>query len=127
MRNLGRFLMPSEMVVLKGLNPAEKIKDTDILDAITKLDVAISCIDAVIASPTGDLLPTKAQGLEGAAKADYVERYVYYMDSFKTLMVEFREMLEQAAALPAEGRNFQDLKVKMEEIDKTVNHAHKRL
>lgn len=129
MRNFGRYMSPAEMVAFKATDPygVEKVQDPEIIDAAAKLEIAISCADAVLANPTGELLPGKVVFLEGKAKADYIDSYIYFMEEFKTGLTEFREMLLAVVAQKVEVRDYKALKRKADELNDTINHAHKRL
>ncbi|MFS4457673.1 hypothetical protein [Bdellovibrio sp. HCB2-146] len=127
MRNFGRFILAAEMVTLKANNPNEKVQDKEFTEAAAKLEVAISCADAVIANPSGRLLPDNALDLEGEALADYIDSLVYFMDEFKTSLTEFRDLLTLTASQKVEERDYSALTAKTEEIDKLVLRAHKRL
>lgn len=129
MRNFGRYMSPAEMVAFKATDPygVEKVQDPEIVSAAAQLEIAISCADAVLANPTGELLPDKVVFLEGKAKADYIDSYIYFMEEFKTGLTEFREMLLAVVAQKVEVRDYKALKRKADELNDTINHAHKRL
>lgn len=129
MRNFGRFILAAEMVTLKANNPNETafVQDKEFTEAAAKIDIAISCADAVIANPSGRLLPDNALELQGDALVDYIDSLVYFMDEFKTSMTEFRDLLLLTASKKVEERDYLALKEKNEEIDKLVLRAHKRL
>ena len=129
MRNFGRFILAAEMVTLKANNPNEtkSVHDKEFVEAAAKIDVAISCADAVIANPSGRLLPDNALELQGDALAEYIDSLVYFMDEFKTSLTEFRDLLLLTASQKVEQRDYLALKEKNEEIDKLVLRAHKRL
>ncbi|MNL10203.1 hypothetical protein D3C87_1309980 [compost metagenome] len=129
MRNFGRYMSPAEDVAFKATNPygTEKVQDSEITAAAAKLDISISCADAVLANPTGELLPDKSVFLEGKIKADYIESYIYFMEEFKTGLTEFRDLLLVVVAQKVETRDYQALKRKGDELNELINHAHKRL
>lgn len=129
MRNFGRYMSPAEEVAFKVTNPfgVEKVADQEFVDAAAKLDIAISCADAVVANPTGELLPDKVVFLEGQAKADYIDSYVYFMGEFKDGLAEFRDMLLATVAQKVEVRDYAALKRKADELNKLINRSHKRL
>jgi hypothetical protein len=129
MRNFGRYMGPAEDVAFKATDPygVEKVQDQEITDAAAKLDIAISCADAVLANPTGELLPDKSVFLEGKEKADYIDSYLYFMEEFKTGLGEFRDLLLATVAQKVEARDYAALKRKGDELNDLINHAHKRL
>ena len=129
MRNFGRYMSPAEEIAFKTTDPYsnEKVADSEYTDAAAKLDIAISCAAAVLANPTGELLPDKSVFLEGKEKADYIDSYLYFMDEFKTGLGEFRDLLLATVAQKPEARDYQALKRKGDELNSLINHAHKRL
>ncbi len=128
MRNLGRFYMPTEMIYIKGTNSNEDpITNAELANAADKLNIAITCADAVIKNPSGDLLPSKAAFLSGEALTEYIEDLVYYMTDFKTALAEVRELLGKLEMQSPADRKFEELKEKCQEVDDLINHAHKKL
>lgn len=129
MRNFGRYTSPAEDIAFKTTNPYsnEKVEDAEYTAAAASLDIAISCADAVLANPTGELLPDKSVFLEGKEKADYIDSYIYFMEEFKTGLGEFRDLLLATLAQKPEARDYPALKRKGDELNDLINHAHKRL
>lgn len=127
MRNFGRFIMPAESLVYRGQNKAEKITDAELEEAIMKLSLVISCANAVIESPAGDLIPTVARSLPAAQKAKYIEKLVYFMEEFKLSVTEYQNRFIEMQTRPQNLRDFTELYGKTKEQDALIERAHQKL
>lgn len=128
MRNFGRFTMDADYLCVKASNPAEKVMDAEITEAITKLDMAIDCASEVLKNPTGELLPSKLNLMnDEKEKADLVDDYIYFMTDFKDGLTQYRDLFKNLLAQPAAERNFTEADEKRQELDHLVTRAHKKL
>jgi hypothetical protein len=126
MRNFGRFVTPADMVTIKGVNPAEKVSDAELTDAIENLGKVIDCAQAVLDHPEGDLLPAESRRLEGSARKDYLDDFLLFMTDFRDGLKEYREMFQKTLLQKAPDRDYKPLRQKCIELDNLVEHAHKK-
>jgi hypothetical protein len=127
MRNFGRFIMEADMISLKGVNPNETVKDSEIQTAIVKLGYVIDCAQAVLDHPTGEILPDEASKLSGDALKEYIDDFLYFMTDFRDEVTQYRELLKKILTLKPEERDFHPVRDKSKEIDELVEHAHKKV
>ncbi|MGE0634685.1 MAG: hypothetical protein AB7O96_19890 [Pseudobdellovibrionaceae bacterium] len=126
MRNLGRFTLHAESVTLKGINPHDTVQDSELQKAIDDLDIAMSCLQAVIQNPKGDLLPSHSQTFKGQGLEDYIHLYIALMREFKIVLFDFQKMLK-AILLTTGQRNFDIPRNHMLVIDEYVTRAHQAM
>lgn len=127
MRNFGRFIMPAEMISVRSQNKTEVITDAQLEDAILKLNHVVSCAQAVVDNPTGDLIPMAARLLPEKRKATYIEDLVFYMDEFKELVKEYQNLFIEVSAKPAAARNFEAIQNHTKLQNAMIDHAHEKL
>jgi hypothetical protein len=127
MRNFGRFIMPAENIAYRGQNKYDQVSDADLQEAIEKLSYVISCADAVIANPTGDLLPTVARSMTGDELKNYVDSLTFMMDEFKLSVTDYQSAFIKILAQPKEQRDLTGLLKMTQDQDALVEKAHKKL
>ncbi|WP_413292724.1 hypothetical protein ACLSU7_14995 [Bdellovibrio sp. HCB185ZH] len=127
MRNFGKYTVDAETVARKIGDPWDKLTDKDIQVAVENLNIAIACADAVLVNPTEAVLPTKGSLMDEKAKAELKEYYLYFMDDFKTFLIEYRDLLAKTLATPESQRDLAAIVAKNQEMNDKVNHAHKKL
>ena len=93
MRNLGRFIMPAEMISLRSVNPYEVITDVQLQEAISKLTVLISCAQAVIDQPAGDMVPLQVRQFDAEKLKKYMDDLVFYMGEFQEEPLTYQKIL----------------------------------
>jgi hypothetical protein len=127
MRNFGKYTSDAETVARKIGDPWDKLTDQDIQAGINGLNVSIACADAVLANPAEAVLPSKGSLMDPKAKAELKEYYLYFMDDFKTFLVEYRDLLVKILATPVAQRDLAAIVAKNQEMNQKVNHAHQKL
>lgn len=127
MRNFGRFIVPAEMLVYRGQNKDDIITDSQLQEAIEKLSLVISCADAVLENPTGDMIPAAGQSLAGAAREEYMELFLFFMDEFKLRIVEYQSAFIKLQTQHQEERDFASLLKMTKHQDAFVERAHSKL
>lgn len=128
MRNFGRFTIDADYLCIKSQNPNESVQDTEIAEAITKLDMAIGCAEQVLKDPTGDVLPSKLELMtDEKEKAELVDDYIYFMTDFKDGLLQYRDLFKKLQLQPGLERNFTEANEKRLELNELVGRAHKKL
>ncbi len=128
MMNFGKYVGQADYVVLLGAKyPNETVTDAQIADAVSRLGLAITCAEAVINNPTGDLLPGKSIFLEGDALKEYIEDYVYFMTDFRDALVHYKASFEAIGAVKAADRNWDELYAESKKLNDLIDHAHRKM
>lgn len=130
MRNFGRFIMYADGVCVKSQNSWEKdsIEDSEISEAIGKMDLVVACAEQVLKDPTGDVLPGKLLIMKDEKeKQELVDDYIYFMTDFKDAVIDYRELFKKLLAQKKSERNFDEANAKRLEVDALVERAHKKL
>lgn len=128
MINFGKYIGQADYIALLGAEyPNETVTDAQITDVVNKIGLAITCAEAVINNPTGDLLPGKALSLQGDALKEYVDDYVYFMTDFKESMIHYKESFAAVGAAKAADRNWQALREESKKLNDLIDHAHKKM
>lgn len=127
MRNFGRFIMPAEMIAYRGQNKYEVITDAQLQEAIEKLSLVISCANAVLENPTGDLIPFAGRSLAEPEKTEYLDSYLFFMDEFVASVTEYQSVYIKLLARPANERDFLPLLELTKKQDALVDRAHQKL
>lgn len=127
MRNFGRFTLNADAISLKGLNPHDKVTDAELQVAIEKLGLAIDCAQAVLDNPTGSMLPDEATWLKDKAREDYISDFLYFMEDFRDKLVEYQQLFKDTLQQTPEERDYNSIRKKCLELDKLVEHAHKKV
>ncbi|MDG0816878.1 cytochrome b562 [Bdellovibrio svalbardensis] len=128
MLNFGKYIGQADHIALLGAKyPNETVTDAQIADAVNKIGLAISCAEAVIANPTGDLLPSKATFLEGDALKEYIEDYVYFMTDFRDAMIHYKASFAALGVTKAADRDWNSLYEESEKLNDLINHAHRKM
>lgn len=124
MRNLGRFLMPTELIIYSATNSQETISVTELQQAVEKLNLAESCTTEVISNPSGDLLPLSVQQMSEENRQEYIEELVFYMTELRRALQELVQLIQPSVT----GEIDLNLcRAKLREIDRIVNRAHQKL
>lgn len=127
MMNFGKFVGQADHIALLGAKyPNETVTDADIADAINKLALAQTCAQAVIDKPEGDLLPSKVTFLDGDAKKEYIDDFVYFMTEFRDELIVYQDTFKTLAAAKAADRKWDDVYAESEKINKLIDHAHSK-
>jgi hypothetical protein len=124
MLNFGRFLRPADSTALKGMDFPGDVTAGDVQQAVNGIDVALSCAAVVLTEPP--ILPEKVKRMPPADAAIYSERVCRYMESFRALLVGYRDLF---VALP-ETRNKADFEALYEQSRKvrgSAAEAHENL
>lgn len=127
MRNFGRFTVEADSNALKGINPHDKVTVGQIRKSIDDLGVAISCAQAVLEAPHGDLLPSCTKALTGKAFKDYVSTYLRLMKEFEVALAVYQDLFKQALAKSENERSFDVIYKQSKSIEELVDAAHKEL
>ena len=127
MVNFGLFVGPADDVAIRSQNPNETITDEQINAGIKGLASAVECVSAVLANPTGDLLPDDADKVTGAARDDYINDFLYFMGEFKDELGTYSATLSQLLTEKAGTRNFQPVYQESQNLEDLVDHAHRKL
>ncbi|MBO9665982.1 MAG: hypothetical protein J7501_04150 [Bdellovibrio sp.] len=128
MRNFGKGFDKAETVARKASDPWDAANDNDFKAGIEGLNMAISCAAAVLANPTGELLPSKLMLMtDEAQKKELTDAYIYFMEDFKEGLTEYRDLLTQNLAKKPEERDFAAIIHMNEQMNKRINKAHKSL
>ncbi|QDK36697.1 cytochrome b562 [Bdellovibrio sp. NC01] len=127
MINFGKYVGQADHIALLGAKyPNETVTDADIQDAITKIGLAMSCAQAVVDNPTGDMLPGKAMFLEGDELKEYVEDFVYFMAEFKDQLAHYQASFQAMLATKAADRKWDPLYEESEKLNDFIDHAHRK-
>lgn len=127
MRNLGRFIMPAEMISLRSVNVYEVITDQQLEEAIAKLNLVISCAQAVIDQSTGDMVPMHARRFEAEKLKTYMDDLVFYMDEFQEELLTYQNLFIVELAKEKSLRNFTAIQKQTKRQDIFIDRAHKIL
>ena len=127
MRNFGRFTMPADMITLRSLNPSEAISDDQLKTAVEKLGWAIDCAQAVLDNPNEHVIPTEAKMKPGPEREEHINDYLYFMTDFRDGLNEYRLMFKNLLELKSEERDYKPVRKKCIELDKLIDHAHKKV
>lgn len=128
MRNFGRYTRDAEMLVLQGIDNPSYVKEEILDKAITDLNIVVSCSEAVMANPTGDLLPTMGQDLKGSELQDYLKKINKYFSDFKSATLEFQRLLKVEKEKPVAQRNYRPAYTYDKEVfNAIIDEAHKEL
>lgn len=128
MRNFGKYIGDADQVVLLGAKyPNEAITDAQITTAINEIALAMTCAEAVINNPSGDLLPSKTAFLTGDALKEYVQDYVDFMTEFHDALTHYEASFEALATQKASDRNWQSLYDESQKLNDLIDHAHKKM
>lgn len=127
MRNFGRFVMPAEMIAYRGQNKNEMISDVQLQEAIEKLSLVISCANAVLENPTGDLIPVVARDLSEPEKSKYLDSYLFFMDEFKASITDYQSAFIKIQAKPESERDYFPLLELTRKQDALIDRAHGKL
>jgi hypothetical protein len=128
MRNFGKAVSDADYICFKAKNPIETVTDSDINEAINKLDMGIECAEEVLKDPTGEVLPGKLLIMtDEKEKAELVDDYVYFMTDFKDALIEYRDLYKALLAQKPSERNFTEVDEKRKDVDNLVMRAHKKL
>jgi len=129
MRNFGR-VMYADGICIDAQTPwkREQIKDSEITEAIEKLDEVIACAEAVLKSPTGDLLPSKLNLIKDeAAKQEIIDDYIYFMTDFKDAVIDYRKIFKKILTQKPAERSFDEANAKRLEVNTLVDRAHRKI
>jgi hypothetical protein len=124
MQNFGRFFSVAEMTVLRGMDPNDQVTANDLAISIDKLNLIISCAEAVLQDPTGDLLPDQASRLSRDERDEYISDFVYFMEDFRDNVSQFRDLFIQLQGEDPKSWDFKPLKEKDDELNEQIEHAH---
>jgi len=128
MLNFGKYIGQADNIALIGAKyPNETVTDAQIADVVNKIGLAITCAEAVIANPTGDLLPSKTVFLEGDALKEYIEDYVYFMTDFRDAMIHYKASFAAIGAVKAADRDWNALYAESEKLNSIIDHAHRKM
>jgi len=127
MRNFGRFIMPAEMIAYRGQNKNEVITDAQLQEAIEKLSLVITCANAVLENPTGDVLPTAGRDLAEPEKSKYLDSYLFFMGEFKASVTDYQAIYIKLLAAPQAERDFSPLLELTKKQDALIDRAHRKL
>ncbi len=128
MLNFGKYVSAADAIAVRSRNPHETISNSEISSAVEKLHLALSCANAVIQNPTGDVLPSKYYFLpEESEKKSYVEDFVDFMTDFRDSLKNYQDSLKQILEQKPEERKFQNVIDKMNAVDQQVDRAHRKL
>lgn len=130
MRNFGRFIMYADGVCVKSRNTWERdsIKDSELTEALGKLDQVIECAEQVLRNPTGDVLPNKLLIMKDEKeKQELVDDYIYFMVDFKDAVIEYRDIFKKLLSQKPAERNYDEANDKRLEVDALVDRAHRKL
>lgn len=127
MRNFGRFTLKADSVATKGVVPFETVTDLEITAAIEDLGLAISCANAVIESPQGDLLPSHASTLTGEEQKNYILLFVKFMNEFEAALKNYQTIYQTLLSTPVASRSFKYAHEHSQQLEVFVDRAHKEL
>jgi hypothetical protein len=128
MRNFGRFVSPADLITLKGVTPYQEITEADLSEATTKLSLAIDCAQAVLDNPTGEILPAEYRRQESeAARQEYLDDFLSFMGEFRDGLKDYEKLFQELILKKPEERNYQPLREKCLELEKMVDHAHRKV
>jgi len=124
MRNFGRFTGIADSVAVNGMQNPAAIRNSDIQNAIDKLDLAATCASAVVHDSSGSLLPLKAGDLRGPEHDAYVKLVRDTMQDFEDGLEAYQGVYQDLLAAPPAIRTFEKAKTWADEIDARATRAH---
>jgi hypothetical protein len=113
MINFGKFTMKAE-----GLARVGSATDEEIAAAVSDLETAAACAQAVIDGSDEDLMPSKAHDLTGTDHEQFVAQFKQAMGMFRSALDAF------AAAL--NRRDFADAQTQKKLVNDIADEAHSR-
>lgn len=127
MRNFGKAVRDADGLAVETKQWPEEGTTEKLLAASQPISMGIVCADELINNPTGDLLPKKLNELQGEMREQYLKHYIDALKKFRDGLVEYKRILEDLAALPADQRKFEGLYIHYKYMDDMVNTFHDHL
>jgi hypothetical protein len=127
MRNFGRFSREAESLTITGKDYPDSVSETTLDKGISDLSLVVSCVDAVLQNPTGDLLPSAADNLEINEKEAYIVKFIQYLNDFKNSTLYFQKLLVVEKNKPINLRNFKISYEYTKTFNEIIDRAHKEL
>jgi hypothetical protein len=104
--------------------PGPVVNDDQLNAAIADLKVAKACVEAVLANPTGDLLPDAAKFLAGTKREKLLNDYVSFMSEFRDELFYLQREIEKVLTESPGQRDLKDVHSEYQELENLVNRAH---
>lgn len=127
MRNFGRYSREAESLTLLGKDYPLDVKESVLDKAITDLNLVVSCADAVINDPSGDLLPVAADDYTGIERENYILKFVNFMQEFKVSTLHFQSLLVMEKNKAPSDRNYKNAYEYTKKFNEIIDLAHKEL
>lgn len=113
MINFGKFTMKAE-----GLARVGSATDEEIAAAVSDLETAAACAQAVIDGGDEDLMPSKAHDLTGTDHDQFVAQFKQAMGMFRSALDAFASALNR--------RDFADAQAQKKLVNDIADEAHSR-
>lgn len=128
MMNYGKFVSDADHVAVFGARyPHEDLTDQDIQKAISQLDLAINCAQAILNNPTGDLLPNKAHDLHGAEQEEYISDFLSFTEDFRDALIAYQLSFKKILIEEITNRNWEPIYQESVDLNEMISHAHRKL
>jgi hypothetical protein len=126
MMNFGKYIQEADGIAMKDKNPNQIVIDAQLTKAIDDLKIAQACADAVIANPSGDLLPDSARSLQGPQLEKLVSDLVMFMQQLSDGLTDYQLALTDVLnTTPEANRNYHEVYKNYKSLDDLVNRAHR--
>jgi hypothetical protein len=127
MRNFGRYSRDAESLALTGKDFPLDVKESILDKAISDLNIVVTCAEAVINNPTGDLLPVAVDDYTGFERENYILKFINFMHEFKASTLHFQSLLITEKNKNLADRNYQIAYEYTKKFNEIIDLAHKEL
>jgi hypothetical protein len=124
MKNFGEYTLKADQIADLYSMPGPVVNDDQLNAAIADLKVAKACVEAVLANPTGDLLPDAAKFLAGTKREKLLNDYVSFMSEFRDELFYLQREIEKVLTESPGQRDLKDVHSEYQELENLVNRAH---
>jgi hypothetical protein len=111
MINFGKFTMKAEELARTGA-----ATDDEITAAVSDLETAAACAQAVVDATDADLMPGKASDLTGPDRDQFIAQFKQAMATFKAALESFASALNR--------HDFADAQVQKKLVNDIADEAH---
>lgn len=127
MINFGSYTLAADTLAEKFVMPYEDVSNDLISTAAKDLDIAKACAEAVLANPSGDLLPSGMNSLSAADREKMVSDFLAFMIEFHDALLDYRDGCLDLLREKPEVRNFKNLFALHTNLTAIANRAHGKL